>query len=125
MGFEIVWEPPSGVIKRYFGQVTGRELLASVNDTEGDSRFDDLRYVINDFLDCAELEASSHEIEEIAAIDHSAASINPNIRIAIVAILPEVVAVANAYAHDPLNAYTTRVFRAMAEAKAWLGLPSI
>uniref|UniRef100_Q47FG6 STAS/SEC14 domain-containing protein n=1 Tax=Dechloromonas aromatica (strain RCB) TaxID=159087 RepID=Q47FG6_DECAR len=120
MGYEIKWVPPDGVIKRHFGQVTGSELIAAVAKTEGDARFDTLRYVINDFLDCTGLTASSTDVEEIAAIDKSAASINPYIRIAIVATLPEVVAIANAYMNDPFNIYTTRLFSAMDEAKSWL-----
>ncbi len=122
MGYEITWEQPFGVIKRHFGQVTGTELAAAVAETEGDERFDTLRYVINDFSGCTGLNVTLAEVEEIAAIDHVAASMNPDIRIAIVAPLPEAVAVANAYANDPLNAYMTSVFHTMAEARTWLGL---
>jgi len=121
MGYEIKWVQPDGVIKRHFGQVTGHELIAAVATTEGDSRFDTLRYVINDFLDCTGLTVTSTDVEEIAAIDKSAASSNPNILIAIVATLPEVVAIANDYMNDPFNVYTTQIFSAMDEAKSWLG----
>lgn len=122
MGYEVSWEQPNGVVKRHFGQVTGRELMAAVVETEADPRFDTLRYVINDFRDCTGLSASATEIEEIAAVDKAAAAINPNIRIAVVATLPDVVAAANAYANDPMATYTTRVFASMNEARSWLGL---
>ncbi|MBS1132336.1 MAG: hypothetical protein H6R16_3338 [Proteobacteria bacterium] len=123
MAYKISWDSPQGVVKRYFDQVTGAEVLAANTKVESDSRFDHLRYVINDFLGCTGLTVSLPEIEEIAAIDYSAALINPNIRIAMVATLPEVVAAANAYANDPLTTYTARVFTTMAEARTWLGLP--
>jgi hypothetical protein len=76
----------------------------------------------NDVLDCTGVTASPPEIEEIAAIDRAAAIINPNIRIAMVATLPEVVVAANACANDTLTIYPTGVFCSMADARAWLGL---
>jgi hypothetical protein len=122
MCYEIEWKSPNGVIKRHFGQVTGSEIMAAVTTTEGDPRFDSLRYVINDFSDCTELKVSPREIAEIAAIDKAAAHSNPNIRIAFVATLQDVVAAANAYANDPFTTYATRVFSSTDEAKSWLGL---
>ncbi len=122
MGYEITWEPPSGVIKRYFGHVTGKELLAAVTKTESDERFGALRYVINDFCDCTELDVSPVVVEEVEAIEQFAALTNPNIQIAFVATLPEVVAIANTYVNAPFNAYTTRIFDDMTKARSWLGL---
>ncbi|MDP1525486.1 MAG: hypothetical protein Q8M20_06735 [Rhodocyclaceae bacterium] len=124
MGYEITWIHASSVIKRHFGNVIGSELMAAVAETESDPRFDTLRYVINDFRDCVSLTVSTEEIEEISAIDYAAAASNPNILIAVVATLPDVVAAANAYANDPLAAYKTRVFSSMDEARLWLGLPA-
>lgn len=122
MNVEIIWEPPQGVVKRHFGHLTGKDVLAANIKIEADPRFDSLRYVINDFLGCTGVSISAPEIEEIAAIDSSAAIINPNIRIAMVATLPEVIVAANAYANDALTIYPTRVFYSMADARAWLGL---
>jgi hypothetical protein len=81
-----------------------------------------LRYVIIDLRDCNGLEVSAVELVELAAIDNAAATMNPNIRVAVVATLPELVAAANAYANTPLTAYATRVFGTLAAAKSWLGL---
>jgi len=122
MNYEIIWESPQGVVKRHFGHLTGNDVQAAITKIEADPRFDSLRYVINDFLGCTGVTVSTPEIEEIAAIDRSAAIINPNISIAMVATLSEVIAAANAYANDTLTVYPTRVFCSMASARAWLGL---
>jgi len=119
MGYEIHWESPRGVSKRLYGAVTGDELLASNVNVEADPCFDSLRYVINDFRDCTGLSIQAGQVEEIAAIDSAAASINPNINIAIVATLPEILAGAEAYATDSATVYPTRVFSSMDDAKAW------
>ncbi len=120
MGFEIIWQSPNGLIKRHFGHVTGSEIFAAVVRIEADSRFDTLRYVINDFSECTSISVAPGEIEEIAAIDHAASMSNPNIRIAIIATQPEVIAQGKAYANDPLTNYKTRVFSSIDEAEPWL-----
>lgn len=120
MGYEIIWEPPVGVIKRHFGKVTGKELLEVVLRTEGDKRFDGLHYVVNDFLDCTGITITDSELEEIAAIDKAAFALNSKIRIAIVATHTEAVAAASAYINSPMNSFETRLFEAMPEARHWL-----
>lgn len=123
MGYETRWEPPRGVVKRFFGYVSNKELLQSVIDTESDPRFDDLRFVINDFLDVRNISVSRNDVEYISAVDRAAAATNPNIRIAVVANRPEIIALADQYANSPMNAYPTRVFATLVEARAWLGAP--
>lgn len=98
-------------------------MLQSVIDTESDPRFDDLRFVINDFLDVQNISISSDDVEYISAVDRAAAVTNSNIRIAVVANRPEIIALADQYANSPMNAYPTRVFATLAEARAWLGAP--
>ncbi len=122
MGFAVVWEQPSGLIKRHFGHVTGRDVLEANRMAEEDFRFDSLRYVINDFSECTQISVSPIEIEEISAVDRAAALTNPNIRLAIVATHPDVVAASTAYANDPLTPFATRVFGSINAARSWLGL---
>lgn len=121
MAYEIIWEA-RGVIKHFFGHVTDSEMMSADTDTEGDARFDDYRYLINDFLDCSGFSVSMDTVDEIAAIDGAAAKINPKIRIAVVATAPEIIRAATHYANSPMNIYPTRIFSNLADARAWLGL---
>jgi len=120
--FEIVWRQPNGLIKRHFNHVTGREVLDANVLAEADARFDNLHYVINDFLGCTRLTVSPEDIEEIAAIDSAAWGSNPNIRIAIAATHPEVLAAADLYANHQLSTFAIRLFSSMDDACAWLGV---
>lgn len=120
MPYEVNWMHPNGLIKRHFGHVTGKEVLEANEQAESDSRYDSLRYVINDFLDCTGLTVLPNEIDEISAIDKAASTSNPNIRIAIVATNPEVLAAANTYANNPLAAFTIRLFNSMQDAESWV-----
>ncbi len=119
MSYELNWEP-TGVVKRYFGHVTCAEVLAAGIQSQRDPRFDEFRYAINDFLDCTKFEMDLKVMEEIAAYAGAAERSNKNIKIAIVATLPEVVAASKQYFELPLQSYPTRLFPTLAEARAWI-----
>ncbi len=121
MSYELIWEP-RGVTKLFFGHVTADDLVQSVKSVHGDSRFDSLRFVINDFLGCKELSVTAEAVDEISAVDGAAAMSNPNIAIAVVATAPAIVDLASQYAQSPMNAYPTRIFPTQVEGRAWLGL---
>lgn len=123
MCYEIIWQR-NGVIRRYFGQVTAGDISGSVAKTQGDRRFDDLKYVINDFRDSTGLSISAKQIEEIVAIEHAGAMTNRNIRIAMVATGPEAFAMALDYSSSPLVVFPVGVFAALDDACAWLDLPA-
>lgn len=122
MGYEIFWEP-KGVVKRFFGQVTNDDMMQAVVKTEGDRRFDALRYVINDCLAIEKLSLTADEVDNISAVDNAASLTNSRIRIAVVTICPEMTRMALQYANSPLNIYPTRIFPTLAEARFWLGVP--
>lgn len=122
MPFEIHWEP-RGACKRFHGFVTMDDLLHSVHCVEGDCRFDDVRYVINDFLAIEGHDVSETQVRMLAAIDNGAAHTNPNIRIAVVTDRDEVRMLARVYAAPPLGPYPTAVFSSMDEARRWVHAP--
>ncbi len=121
MAYELLWHT-GGVTKRFFDMVTTDDMLLSVYETEADARFENLRYVINDFIDITGCDFETPVAERIAMQDRGAAFANPNIRIAVVTRHPQVIEAAEAYSASPLNVYPTRIFSTMAEARHWLGL---
>jgi len=119
MSYELVWEP-KGVVKRFFGHVTAKELFRAATDVEGDERFDQLRYVINDFLGITGFSFSSSHVDELAAIDHAAAKTNKRIKLAVIATDPGIIELATQYANSPMNSYPFRIFSTIAAARDWL-----
>ena len=119
MPYKLIWEH-RGVIKHFSGFVTGPEIFQAGMDAEGDSRFDDYRYAINDFLDCTGSSISPDLVDEVAAVDLVAARVNRKIRIAVVATAPEIIVAATQYANSPMNVYPTRIFSNRKDARAWL-----
>lgn len=119
MSYELIWEP-RGVIKRYYGVLTSTDLVEPVERTEADPRFDRFRYVINDFLAVERMELAPFAVEHVAAVDHAAAKTNQNIWIAVVTTASEVIELVERYAELSRNAYPTRVFDTMEQARSWL-----
>jgi len=119
MSYEVLWEP-RGAIKRFWGVVSSDDMIRSVVETEADARFDTLRHVINDFRDVAEIRFGAEEVSEIETMDLGASRTNRGIKIAIVAILPELIELASQYANSALNVYPTQIFATMEHARAWL-----
>lgn len=119
MSYELIWET-KGVVKRFFGHLTSDELLDAGVKVEADARFVNLQYVINDFLACTGLSVHPVVVDHIAVLDRAASHTNPNIRISLVATLPEIIAAANQYALSNLHPYSTRIFSTLEDARAWV-----
>ncbi|MBS4097034.1 MAG: hypothetical protein KGZ83_09400 [Sulfuricella sp.] len=122
MGYEIVWEP-RGVSKVFFGHVTAEEFMQSLVMVESDPRFDDLSFVINDFLGVDSFAVGEDEVLMAAAIDKGAAVSNPNIKVAVLSDDAQIQALAELYAASPLNVYPTATFSDAAQARDWLARP--
>lgn len=119
MPFETTWER-HGAYKKFHGHVPAEELVRSVTDIHGDARFDDLRYVINDFLDVASFTVTEDTVRYIAAIDSAAARSNPNIQVALVASDVQMQALADHYIVSPWTVFHTQLFGSVEEARAWV-----
>jgi hypothetical protein len=119
MSYQITSEP-KGTVKTFYGSITGRELTDSSEKSHGNPHFDDLSYVINDFLGVTEVLVTKHDVEHIAATDSVAVRTNRRIRVAVVATNPMIVAFANQYASSRFANFPFRIFPTMAESRAWL-----
>jgi len=119
MGYRLHWEK-RGVIKEYFGKVTGSDIKQSQEDVHSNREFDHLRFVINDFLAVQETDFSDLDIDYIAALDSAAALTNRDIKVAIVATDLGIIEAARNYAESPLNTYPTKLFTALTDARAWV-----
>lgn len=120
MTYELVWEP-DGVIKKFSETVSAREFIEAVENVQGDSRFDDTRYVINDFLAVTKHGLSEEALTEVAVRQYGAFASNPNCRIVFVTT-DEALAtrIRNTPAVAGLISYQTEVCPTVEAARDWL-----
>lgn len=120
MAYELVWEP-DGVVKQFSGLVSAREFINAVERVQGDVRFDDARYVINDFSAAAGHQLSEEALTEAAILQYGAYASNPNCRVVFVTTdqsLGELVKAS--LATSQLKSYQTEVCPSLTEARDWL-----
>lgn len=118
MGYRLHWES-RGVVKEFFGTVTGACIMHSLADVHGSPEFDTLRFVVNDFSAVTAFDLSDFDPEYVAALDGAASMTNKRINVAIVATAPAIIEAAEQYARTPLNTYPTKLFTDMASARTW------
>ncbi len=120
MKLENIWEA-RGLYRVFSGKVTASEILSSNLVLQGDSRFDDLKYVINDFTQSSEFIATDSDIQTIAAMDNAASISNADIKIAIITTSEPLLIWANLYCkaiqHTP---YVCKIFANKNDAYAWI-----
>ena len=120
MAFELVWEP-DGVLKRFSGTVSADEFLRSVKQIQGDSRFDDVRYVINDFSGAAADKLCEETLTELSAMQYGAYASNPNCRIAFVTTDQAFAESVKRILLSPdMMSYQVEVTPTLSEARDWL-----
>ncbi len=122
MPYRLTWEN-RGVYRQYVGDVTIAERLASFEAICGDARFDDLRYCITDYLGVQHYEVSDPATIEIAALHVGPALTNPGLRIAAVAVRPDVLAAIRMFIDAGFTEQPYRVFPTLDLARSWLAAP--
>ncbi|MFZ2365440.1 MAG: hypothetical protein WAW48_02630 [Azonexus sp.] len=120
MAYEIVWEP-EGVVNQFSGAVPGWEFIESVKNVQSDFRFDEARYVINDFSAVTKHGLTEDVLTEYAALLFGAYASHPNCRVVFVTTDTALAAqVINIPAVVGLASYQTEIRPTLAEARDWL-----
>jgi len=120
MAYQNIWEN-EGVYSKFQGTIDAEEVHCAVDEVESDTRFDSIRYVINDFLEATEFTVTPKDISVRVAIDNAAARTNPDIRIALVTVDQIVKDLIGIYIEQMESSpYETRIFATLDEARRWL-----
>lgn len=83
MSYKLIWEP-KGVYWRYYGKVSGLEVLEATMLVYGASHFEDLKYKLVNFIDVECIDMNENEVRAIANRHKAAEKYNPYIKNAIV-----------------------------------------
>lgn len=120
MTYRLEWNEKE-VYCKFFGQLTGEELLECNNKIYGDRRFDGIRYQIFDMLDITGVQVQNWDVMRIAACDTAAAMSNPNVRCALVAKEEQLHQLSMVYQEGiDESPWEARSFYDLESARAWL-----
>lgn len=120
MSYDLKWED-KGVSWKYYGQVSGKEIIEASKIIYGDPRFDELRYKLVDFLETETIEMDNHEIDVIASQHKASEMSNPNIKNAIVirSSASQLATKFAAFFSD--SSWEVQIFQDLDKANNWLG----
>ncbi len=124
MGCEIRWERPYGVHACFVGEVTPTDVGAANVAITSDAIFDDLRYMIVDFL-----AATGHrfDLRDRAGLETPYATLigashsNPHIHSAFIVADPDIERLIQLKISQGVLPYPSRVFEREQDARDWLG----
>lgn len=120
MPYKLDWEH-DGIYWKYYGKVSGKEIIEASTAIYGDPRFDTIKYKLVDFLDAETINMDKDEVALIAYQHRSAERANPYVKNAIV-IKPSGRELANNFAAFFSNSYwDVQIFQNLDEANNWLG----
>lgn len=117
MAYEIIWEP-EGVIRQFSESVSAREFMQSVERVQGDSRYDDMHYIINDFSSASASALGEVVFTELAVLHYGAYASNPNCRVVFVTADKTLAGLVRQ--QGPVVSYPTEVLPTLVEARDWL-----
>jgi hypothetical protein len=120
MPYQLDWEE-KGIYWKYYGSVTGKEVVEASTSIYSDPRFDTLKYKLVDFLDAENIDIEQEQVALIAYQHRSAQRSNPYIKNAIV-VSAEGGGLAKKFASFFDNSFwEVKVFHDLDEANKWLG----
>ncbi|MCX7251980.1 MAG: hypothetical protein NTX37_10900 [Burkholderiales bacterium] len=122
MTCETIWEN-KGVLKRLSGHVSADEFVSSVEAIQADPRFDDIRYVINDFSQVSSHELDADLLQELAAIQYGAQASNPQVRAVYVGLGGDPVLtqlLQSILIGSQRSVYRVALFETLPQARDWL-----
>jgi len=119
MSHKLIWEP-KGVYWRYFGKVSGLDVLEATMLVYGDSRFEELKYKLVSFIDVESIDMTEGEVSAIASRHKAAEKYNPYIKTAIL-LRSKTNALANKFsALFSDSRWDVQVFDDLDKANDWL-----
>ena len=114
------WEP-AGLYRKFTGTISGEEILESNFDLHRDSKFQTIKFIINDFTEVIE-----HSIEVIhtkvyASSDEIISNTKGKLKIALVVTQEPLIALANSYREEMIGKrFECNIFKTIEDAREWV-----
>ena len=121
MAYDIQWMD-KGVIITYQGLLNTYAIAQLNNTLYSDNRFDDCRYIIDDYLKADISPLNELTSKKSAATDYGASKSNPNLKLAMVIKGSRQIELANIFICTINKLHCTwecKIFGTLTEAKAW------
>jgi hypothetical protein len=108
------------VYSRYYGNVTGADMLRHIEEVCKDERFEQHRYNILDFSEATDFSPTERELLINSGVLVGAAFMNHQVLIAAVITRENVRAAMERFASLGVSPYVAKIFPTVIEARKWI-----
>lgn len=120
MPYRLRWEG-HGVYRRFFGAVTAAEFLQAYDEMTSDLRYDGIRYIISDYLECQPgPDLTKRDLKAFAELERSRFYDSPDTVQAMVAADTRTVEYVRYYESLGVSPYCMATFQTVADARRWI-----
>jgi hypothetical protein len=116
LGYSLTWEH-RGFHVTYSGKITSKDVMNVINEIQGDSRFDALRYGISEYLNVESYEITPAQLMIHVAHWNGSAQSNPNMVLASVTTHQKILELLQA---NGKVKHQRKIFSTLQEARNWL-----
>ena len=114
------WEP-DGLYRKFSGEISGDEILESNFELHTHPRFQDIKYIINDFTEITGHTIDPSYTRAYAISDDVISTMKGRLKIALVAIQDEHVKLAGNYREQMKGkAFECEIFKRINDARKWV-----
>jgi hypothetical protein len=119
MPYRITWEK-QGIYNKFWDSVDIGQIRRMMDMIGADERFDDIHYVLNDYLDVTQLSLTPAHIDEIVAIDIAQSYSNPRYYSISVAKDKNILTVLEYWASIHITPGRVALFTSLEQARDWI-----
>ncbi len=115
------WEDDHGLYRTFTGRTSCAEIMHANTGLHSNPRFDEIKYIINDFTGVSEFEVSAVDIKESIAIDKAASKSKRKLKVAMVATEESLLSYAHLYALKmEETSFECKIFTNRHDACLWI-----
>ena len=120
MPYTNTWES-EGLYRKFVGKVNGGEILESNYELHTDSKFNAIKYIINDFTEVTEYSIETAYINAYATSDEIISNTKGKLKIALLVTQPSLVSLANSYREQMKGKlFECEIFQNIEDARKWV-----
>ena len=117
------WEK-DGLYRKFFGEITGNEILESNFGLQIQPEFQKIKYIINDFTEVTAYSIETSDTEIYAQTDEKAAKNKDTLKIALLVTQPPLIALAENYREEMKgNMFECEIFQTIKDVHEWVNQP--
>ena len=123
MPYTYTWEP-SGLYRKFVGEVSGDEILQSNFELHSHPQFESINYIINDFTEMTGFFITTDHTRIYAKTDEIISNTKGRLKISLVATHNEHIALAENYRKEMKNnRFECEIFNTVENAREWVSHP--